>query len=129
MPVRFLVKREKETVDAMNDEDVWCQETFWPDFAIDIGLRPLKRCSQGRKPSRGRAACTCDRISMSEYAIDHNGNSLVADTVLLTGAVTRQVADLAAVVALLSLGAVTGEMAWRIHQQIELSKTTRDIVP
>jgi hypothetical protein len=38
MPVRFLVKKEKETVDAMNDEDVWCQETFRPDFAIDIGL-------------------------------------------------------------------------------------------
>jgi hypothetical protein len=57
---------------------------------------------------------------MCEYAIDQNGISLVTDTVLLTGAVTRQVADLAAVVALLSLGAVTGEMAWRIYQQTEL---------
>jgi hypothetical protein len=55
-----------------------------------------------------------DRLSVALRAGSHHVAgllALVADTVLLTGAVTRQVADLAAVVALLSLGAVTGEMA------------------
>jgi hypothetical protein len=47
---------------------------------------------------------------MGEYALDKNGNSLVADTALLAGAVMRKEAELAAVIALLSLGTVPREV-------------------
>jgi hypothetical protein len=52
---------------------------------------------------------------MSEYEGGQSKNLLVTDAVLLTGAIARQVAELAAVVALGTLGAVTGKVTWRSH--------------